>query len=92
MKFLDLIKYHLGFSILITVFYILSAITVLTLPRGFEIPQFTDTYILFGPSFSATILLLTIGGYSINRFLIKLPPEKKACINLFGKFFFYFKV
>ena len=82
MKFLDLVRSHLGFTILIIFFYILSAITVLTLPRGFEIPQLTDTYVLFGSSFSAIILLLTIGGYLIYRFFIKPPPRKESMYQL----------
>ena len=82
MKLLELIKNHLGLTLLIVVFYIISAFTVFTLPRGFEIPQLTDSYVLFGPSLSALILLLSIGGYLVYRYYIKPPPRKESMYQL----------
>jgi len=78
----NLLKRHKGFVILITIIYIFSAITVLTMPKGFEISQLIDSYILFGPSFSTFILLLTIGGYLIYRYLSKPSPREESMYQL----------
>ncbi|MFX0124680.1 MAG: hypothetical protein ACFFAE_13705 [Candidatus Hodarchaeota archaeon] len=93
LKILKLVRNHLIFVILILLFYIISAITVLTLPRGFEIPQLTESYMLFGPSLSAFILLITIGGYLVYRYLIKLPPRKESMYQLiWGVSFLFYSV
>ncbi|MFX1282933.1 MAG: hypothetical protein ACFFB5_04725 [Promethearchaeota archaeon] len=78
----DLLKRHTSFIVLITIIYFFSAITVLIMPKGFEISQLTDSYILFGPSLSAIILLLTIGGYLVYRYLIKPSPRKESMYQL----------
>ncbi len=82
LKITDLLRKHLGFVILITITYILSTITVLTMPRGIEIPQLSTSYILFGPALSAFILLVAIGGYLVYRYLIKPPPRKESLYQL----------
>ncbi len=78
----EILRNHLPFVIIIMVVYILSALTVLTTPRGFEIPQLSDSYVLFGPSLSAFILLLVIGGYLIYRYLAKPRPRKESLFQL----------
>ena len=82
LKITDLLRKHLGFVILITITYILSTITVLTMPRGIEIPQLSTSYILFGPALSAFILLVAIGGYLVYRYLIKPLPRKESLYQL----------
>ncbi len=73
---------HLPFVIIIIVVCLLSALTVLTTPRGFEIPQLSESYVLFGPSLSAFILLLAIGGYLVIRYISKHPPRKESLYQL----------
>ena len=93
MKVTHLVRSHLSFVILLGIIYFLSAITVLTLPRGFEIPQLTESYVLFGPSLSALILLISIGGYLVYRYLIKPPPRKESVYQLiWGVSFLLFSI
>ncbi|MFX0013176.1 MAG: hypothetical protein ACFFB2_05050 [Promethearchaeota archaeon] len=89
----ELFKKHTAFIILITIIYILSAVTVFTMPKGFEIPLLTERYTLFGPSFSAFILLIAIGGYLIYRYQLKPPPRKENMYQLYwGVSFLLFSV
>ena len=78
----EIIRRNLSFVIIITIVYILSALTVLITPRGFEIPELSESYVLFGPSLSALILLLVIGGYLIYRYLSKPSPKRESLFQL----------
>lgn len=90
---IDLLKSHISFVIIITIVYVLSAITVLTTPRGFEIPQLENSYMLFGPALSAFILLVVIGGYLVYRYLIKPFPRKESVYQLiWGVSFLIFSI
>ncbi len=62
------------------IIYLCIVAFALTNPRGFPVPQLEDTYNQFGPSFTALILLLIIGGYLIYRNYLK-PLQLKGDVS-----------
>ncbi|NHJ01188.1 MAG: hypothetical protein EAX86_03555 [Candidatus Heimdallarchaeota archaeon] len=78
----DPITKHKFFIFTLIIIYILSAITVTTTPKGFEIPILEQSFVLFGPSISAFILIFSIGGYLCYRYFAKSPPRSAAKYQL----------
>lgn len=79
---------HRTIFIILIIVYIISAVTVIAEfilgdpIRGFEIPELQILSGLFGPSLSASILLIIIGSYLVYRYISKSPPRKECQYQL----------
>lgn len=89
MNLKEYMKNHRPIIIILIFVYIISIVTVgaefildFEPIRGFEIPEIVKYSGLFGPSLAASVLLISIGGYLVYRYISKPPPRKESQYQL----------
>ena len=78
----DFITRNSGYIVILALIYMLTTFIVIVKPRGFAVPEITDSSALFGPALAGFILLLIISGYLLYRYFTKASPLEQAPFQL----------